>query len=165
MKSANGRKRFLLVLATATRRNRIFGSGEIRRAKNNVVILDDVCDVKVFLLFFGMGDQRWERTGREGYFSCADFSEAGVMRNALRVTLWLVAGCICLIVVQITNTVPQPAPLIAYPRLLSWARAHLLMHFSILCWALVAKYQLSFFFCNYIWITHVIDTLFHAVIK
>lgn len=33
MKSANGRKRFLLVLATAARRNRIFGSEEIRVLK------------------------------------------------------------------------------------------------------------------------------------
>ena len=41
MKSANSRKRFLLVLAAATRRNRIFGSEEIRMANNNAVIFDD----------------------------------------------------------------------------------------------------------------------------
>lgn len=55
MKSGNSRKRFLLVLATATRRNRIFGSEEIRRTKNNVVIPNDVC-YKIFFSEEGEGE-------------------------------------------------------------------------------------------------------------
>lgn len=95
MKSANGRKRFLLVLATAARRNRIFGSEEIRALKQCCFSWWYVTEFFfnffwfcwVFLLFC------WFFLKQKSQLPVAGW--AGVIWCAVSVTGHFEAGCRC----------------------------------------------------------------------